>query len=210
MIETLFHFVLPAAIFFSSGFLFWLFYRKKPFIVLLVCLSHAILFCFIYTGLPLNEYFLFAALFSILLQLSLEDFIEQKVSIIPVILLFTNIILILLFQNHSLLTAFLSGIIGLTTLLLPYLLTRGKGMGTGDIIVFAVVCLLIQPQEIFIMLFLASISAIVFYLFLRLSKMWSKDQPLIPLIPFFHIILFFYYPFREYGKNVLGKIFDIF
>ena len=143
-------------------------------------------------------------MFSILVLIFVIDFENQ---IIPDNLVFAGILLtfvkLLLVDNRSLFEALLSGFLASSFLFAIHLITKGKGMGLGDVKFAILGGLLMGPKLSFIWLFLSFLTGALVGIILIIGKA-AKFKDKIAFGPFLIIGLVATY---IWGRNLLFLIF---
>jgi Flp pilus assembly protein protease CpaA len=168
-------------------------YKTLQWKIVLLSLLFSVSFLFLYGKLPLHIFCLYGYFFSIMTLLSLEDFKEQSLREWQIVLFLGLTILVRFFLEIPLFLNLISLLLGFLFLFIPYLFTRGKGMGLGDVIVFSAVSLLLKPADVLIVGSAAAFGGFLFGIFGSIRR--KRFEP-IPFVPFIQAALFFYLPFQ--------------
>ncbi len=119
-------------------------------------------------------------------QLSIEDIEHHEVSFIETLFIFPSVFALLFFQNRSLLSLLFPGLFGFTLIFLPFLLSRRKGLGVADVIIFSALSLTLSGFEPLLIELFSAISAILINLprFFFNNKKTDTQIPYLPFISF--------------------------
>lgn len=160
--------------------------RKKPLYLIFGAASVLLTFCVaVFRGVSLLSDVFGILLFSLLSWLSAEDLRDQTIPVWPVPLLLAASIA----YRLSLGAPFLPDIavsfgLGLFIFGMTYLLSRSKGMGAGDVLVFPAVCASLHPVSVPILLSISALSAIPGAFLLNRKTGGKLSVPLVPFIQF--------------------------
>ena len=168
--------------------------KNKTFFILIFSALFSILYYILYLYFSLPVFFVALSLQVIFIVLSTEDILHHYLLTWHFIVLFINVVLLRIFLDIPLLPNIFSPVVAAFLLGLPYLLTKGKGIGVGDPIVFMILSIVLTPVGVFVVflftVFFASLFGIV-------RKLFVKQKTAFALVPFIYFAFFLYFPLKS-------------
>jgi Flp pilus assembly protein protease CpaA len=172
---------------------------------LVFCVIGAILlsafFFLLFRNLPLIVFIPFMAFYFNMALLSLEDIKKLSVPDWQIAAFGVSALTMRIFLPLPLVNNIISAAAGFLLLFIPYLVTRRKGIGIGDVLVFTGCALLLTLAETLIVFLFTGVSALI-YAVLRYAILKKKDR--IPLIPFIALSTVLTMGLRDYIIPLLG------
>lgn len=176
---------------------------KRPARVVIVFLSSALSVgaFFFFRTFDVLRYVLFLNLFLTLVILSTDDIKTLSVSGWELGALFLSVMLLRQTLPIPVWQSGISVALGFLLLFVPFLATKKKGLGIGDVYAFTLLSLTLRPLEVFFCFFLSVLLALLFALLYFSIK---KEKRPFPLLPFFSIAVFWVLPFSGKMAEMLG------
>lgn len=176
-----------------------LFYHKKLLPSLLVSVACGIIFFFGYSAYPVLWMGAALILLVVLVLASLEDMKDRTISIYHLCGVLA-VVLLLKYLDWSFgwldwrdtVVAFFCGSAALG---IPFLITRGKSLGAGDVVLFMLLSLLLEPIGVFIVLAAAGLISMGGY-FIQIRK--NPENKRIAFVPSISLAFFIYLTVRLY------------
>ncbi len=184
----------------SAGFLivsyltYFYIYRINRITIIIFLMAFSTAFYYFYKFIPIQIFLLYWLLFIVLNFLSIYDIKFQAVSIFSIIIFLIPVILLRVLIVLPFISNLIAVISGLLFLLIPFIITKGRGLGLGDVAIFTGLSLLVMPHSVFIIGFLAAIFALCYGL-IRLVVYKKKER--IPFLPFMEAAFFIYIPMTQ-------------
>ncbi len=96
---------------------------------------------------------------------------------------------------------FISIAVAFLVLFIPYAVTKGKGLGIGDVIVFGLCGLLLTPVEVLPVFLLTTLTAALWGIG---HYIVTRKKSAFALIPFIHIAMLIFLPLQKVFLHLLG------
>ncbi len=159
-----------------------------------LCL-YSFLFYFLFKDFQISLFISILNLHLILLILSLEDIAKQYLLLWHFVFLFLAVILVRIYMDIPVIVNLISVIMAFILFFIPHIITRGKGLGIGDVIVFPVLAILMTPVEMILLFLFTLLGATLFAL---LQRLITQKSSRFPLVPFMQLGLLLMVPLREF------------
>lgn len=187
--------------FLLGGFAAWIIYKKILFWNIAASAGISLFVYFFYQSYPVMLFLALMTLHFILFVADMQDIRDCYVYDWQLVAIALAVLLVLLAYHPNWLLSVAAGALAFVLLIVPYAVTRGKGMGLGDPIVFGLTGLIVTPVEIIPLFLMVSLSALTWGIGRYLIR---GEKTLFPLIPFIHLSLLVFLPFSRPIMELLG------
>lgn len=174
--------------------------KNRRALIFIISLLISIIAYFSYRQFQFHLYILYLNLFIVFFMLSLKDFQNRYILAWHAVVFAIAVIMLRLFLQIPIILNLISVAIAFSLLFIPYSISKQKGLGIGDIIVFSLTAILFTPVEIIIIFMFTAISALLYGV---ITFYFSKKKQAIPLIPFIALSVYIFIPFKY---NILSFI----
>ena len=168
--------------------------KNKDVLVVSFSAVFAALYYFLYLPFDISIFLIMLSLQTILLVLSVEDAKHQYLLTWHFVVLFLNVLLLRFFLNLPVCVNLFSPLTAAALLGLPYLITKGKGIGIGDPIVLMILSVVLTPVGVFVVFLITVVAALIFGV---LKKRFTNQKTTFALVPFIHFAFFLYFPLKS-------------